>query len=157
MIDNTNHVDFNCEEFIFGEYFNYSKSMKIDLFLIGIMRRQDYQTRTSFVESSAFFWTSHSNNTLFVGKDFQMLILIKLATLSMVLSFGTSHVGKDFQIKVSLWSFCKLLTLCSGFSFIISSIGNVFQSLIVIKLLAMVSSSSTSLVGRDSQIKKPLR
>ena len=85
-----------------------------------------------------------------------MLILIKLATLSRVLSFGTSHVGNDFQIRVSHWSFCKLLTLCSGFSFIISSIGKVFQSLIVIKLLAMVSSSSTSFVGRDSQIKKPL-
>ena len=36
-----------------------------------------------------------------VEKDCQMLLLIKLATLSRVLSFGTSHVGKDFQIKVS--------------------------------------------------------
>ena len=93
---------------------------------------------------------------MFVGKDFQILILIKLATLSRALSFGTSHVGKDFHIKVSHWSFWKLLTLCSSFSFIISYVGKVFQSLIVIKLLAMVSSSSTSLVGRDSQIKKQL-
>ena len=53
MIGNTNHVDFNCEEFIFGEYFNYSKPMKIDLSLIGTMRRQDYQTKASFVKYSA--------------------------------------------------------------------------------------------------------
>ena len=53
MIGNTNHVDFNYEEFIFGEYFNYSKPMKIDLSLIGTMRRQDYQTKTSFVKYSA--------------------------------------------------------------------------------------------------------
>ena len=53
MIGNTNHVDFNYEEFIFGEYFNYSKPMKLDFSLIGTMRMQDYQTKVSFVKSSA--------------------------------------------------------------------------------------------------------
>ena len=53
MIGNIHHVDFNCEEFIFGEYFNYSKPMKIDLSLIGTVRIQDYQTKASFVKSSA--------------------------------------------------------------------------------------------------------
>ena len=42
MIGNTNHVDFNCEDFIFGEHFNYSIPLKIDLSLIGTMRMQDY-------------------------------------------------------------------------------------------------------------------
>ena len=70
MIGNTNHVDFNCEEFIFGEYFNYSKPMKIDLSLIGTMRMQDYQTKASFVKSSASLLNKSLQQYLVCWKGF---------------------------------------------------------------------------------------
>ena len=54
MIGHTNHVDFNWEEFTFGEYFNYSIPLKIDLSLIGTMKMQDYQSKASFVKSSSW-------------------------------------------------------------------------------------------------------
>ena len=101
MIGNTNHVDFICEEFIFGEYFNYSEPMKIDLSLIGTTRMQDHQTKASLVKSSASLLNKSLQKYLVCWKGFPNTHTDKTSYFIKGSLFWSLHVGKDFQIKVS--------------------------------------------------------